>query len=102
MHPDEKLKAKHVSVGMLALQIKRKKNRIKQWKEKVRNFAALFPAEEVDSLYRVIFKPALEAKPCTRDPTPLNEQELLDGALVQHYPRVDLGELQARLRSVVR
>lgn len=102
IHADEKLKAKHITVGMLALQIKRKKNRIRQWKEKVRGIAALFPPDEVESLYRVIFKPTLEAKPSLRDTSTINEQELLDGALVQHYPRADLGELQTRLRSVVR
>lgn len=98
---DHHLKAKHVSVGVLSQQIKRRKHRIKQWKEKVLQFSSIFQPDEVEALYRVIFKPAFEAKP-GKDMTALNEQELLGSALIQHYPRCDLGELQTRLRSVTR
>jgi hypothetical protein len=99
---DERLKEKYVSVGTLAQQIKRRKHRIRAWKEKVQGYASIFPPEEVEGLYRVIFKPALEAKPSLKDAPPLLESDLLDGALIQHYPRVDLTELHVRLRSIVR
>ena len=98
---DHKLKAKHVSVGVLAQQIKRRKHRMKQWKEKVLECSSIFDGEEIEALYKVIFKPAYEAKP-GKDLSMLNESELLDNALIQHYPRCDLSELQTRLRSVTR
>jgi len=98
---DHKLKAKHVSVGVLAQQIKRRKFRMKQWKEKVLGFSSIFDADEIEALYKVIFKPAYEATP-GKDLSMLNESELLDNALIQHYPRCDLTELQTRLRSVTR
>jgi hypothetical protein len=99
---DERLKEKYVSVGTLAEQIKRRKHRIRMWKEKVQRIAAIFPPEEIEGLYRVIFKPALEAKVSFKDAPPLLENDLMDGALVQHFPRCDLTELHVRLRSIVR
>jgi hypothetical protein len=99
---DDKLREKCMPVESLAQRIKRRKARIRAWKEKVHSFASIFPPEEVAGLYRVIFKPTLEAKPCVKDAPPLQEEELLDGALVQFYPRCDLHELHARLRSIVR
>ena len=101
----QRLKEKYITVETLSKQIKNKKNRIIIWKEKVQEISSIFTNEEIIDLYKVIFKPTLEIKPCLKTDTTtlINfENDLLNNSLIQHYPRIDLTELYNRLRSIVR
>ena len=73
-----------------------------QWKEQVLVMARVFSDEEVEVLYRVIFKYACDLNQRNMNVPNLKESELKTAAIVQYYPRCELDELHQRLRSVVR
>lgn len=73
-----------------------------QWEEQVLVMARVFSDEEVEVLYRVIFKYACDLNQRNINVPNLKETELKTAAIVQYYPRCELDELHQRLRSVVR
>ena len=73
-----------------------------QWEEQVLVMARVFSDEEVEVLYRVIFKYACDLNQRNINVPNLKETELKTSAIVQYYPRCELDELHQRLRSVVR
>lgn len=74
-----------------------------QWKEQVLVMARVFSDDEVELLYRVIFKYACDLNQRNNNVPNLKETELKTAAAIaQYYPRCELDELHQRLRSVVR
>jgi len=73
-----------------------------QWQDQVLVLARVFNDEEVEALYRLIFKYACDLNQRNINVPNLKETELKTAAIVQYHPRCELDELHQRLRSVLR
>jgi hypothetical protein len=88
------------AVGNLKDLIRNRYSKIEEWKTRVINSAKLFPLEEIQTLFRVIFRYASDLNLNNKENN-LTEHELLSTGLILHYPRCELHELHSRIRSVL-
>lgn len=89
------------AVKILSERILSRYNTLGDWKSRVLEFSKMFTADEIESLYKVIFKYTAETNKNNQD-SDFNEHDLLHSALLEHYPRCDLQDLHQRIRTVLR
>ncbi len=98
----KKLRLNEERVQALSVTTHDKYTTLEQWKSRAIEAAKDFNEEEIMALYKIIFKYSADLNAANVGHHNLNEHDLLDSALIQHYPRSDLKELHTRLRSIMR
>ena len=88
-------------VNDLSTNIQGQYNKLQDWKVRVLGVCSIFNEDEIKAFYHNIFKYTADLDYNNKSFV-LDENELLDSALIQHHPRCDLTELHTRLRSIVR
>lgn len=91
----------HDAVKNLSEKIQARYLTLDDWKHRALKHSKSFSLEEIDAFYKVIFKYAAEMNKNNQDSS-FNEHDLLDSALMEHYPRCNLQDLHHRLRAILR
>eukprot|EP01033_Poteriospumella_lacustris_P000816 gene816-580_t len=102
--PKDKEKIHRISedaVKLLSNRINTRYYTLGDWKDRVMEFCKVFSLEEVEALYKVIFKYTAEMNKNNQESS-FNEHDLMGSSLMEHYPRCELHELHQRIRAVLR